>query len=32
MENAEKALEIFERGISRNGQHFATATHNKKGK
>ncbi len=32
MENAGKALEIFERGISRDGQPFANATPNKKGK
>ena len=32
MENTEKALEIFERGISRDGQPFANATPNKKGK
>lgn len=32
MENTEKALEIFERGISRDGQPFAAPTHDKKGK
>jgi AcrR family transcriptional regulator len=32
MENAGKALEIFERGISLNGQPFSKAPHNKKGK
>lgn len=32
VENAERALEIFERGISRDGLPFANATPNKKGK